>query len=161
MVIEDKQRLVLSQPDFTLTGKPDRIDLLGDGTLEIIDYKTGSPPTKDVAKRFDRQLILLAIMAEKGAFAEVAGRSVSRVTHYALRRDSKQSTNTLSATEVAEAEAELRRLLLAWGRREQGYQARRAKEGVAWDGDYDHLARYGEWSAADEAVPEDVGEDET
>ena len=156
-VIEDKQRLVFDGHDFTLTGKPDRIDLLPDGTLEIIDYKTGSPPKAEDFKRFDRQLVLLAIMAEAGAFEAVAGHPVSRVTHYALGRDPKASVNLMAEGEVKEAEAQFRALLADWARRERGYQARRAKEGVLWDGEYDRLARYGEWSAADWPVPEDVG----
>ena len=37
---------------------------------------------------------------------------------------------------------------------DHGLTARRAMERDAYDTDYDHLSRYGEWSATDDAVPE-------
>jgi double-strand break repair protein AddB len=157
LVIEAKQKLHFPDPDFTLTGKPDRIDLLADRTLEIIDYKTGAAPKKDDILRFDRQLTLLAIMAEAGAFPEVAGHPVARLTHYALGREPRAAPQMLEPGEVDRARDEFSQLLAAWARRDRGYLARRAKEGVGWDGDYDQLARYGEWSAADWPEPEEVG----
>ena len=54
--------------DFILTGKPDRIDRLDDGRLLLIDYKTGDPPTPKQQAHFDKQLLLLAAMAEAGGF---------------------------------------------------------------------------------------------
>ena len=41
-----------------------------------------------------------------------------------------------------------------------GFTAIRAPELRAYAGDYDHLARYGEWSLADDPQPGRVGHDE-
>ncbi len=50
-------------------GKPDRIDRLPDGTLAIVDYKTGSPPTaSQVEAGYALQLGLLGLIADMGAF---------------------------------------------------------------------------------------------
>ena len=50
-------------------GRADRIDRLADGTLAIVDYKTGGPPTKkEVAAGFRLQLGLLGLIARDGAF---------------------------------------------------------------------------------------------
>jgi hypothetical protein len=51
----------------------------------------------------------------------------------------------------------LRTLIARYGERAQGYPSRRAVAELGHAGDYDHLARYGEWSQADDPVPCDVG----
>jgi len=57
-----------------LRGRADRIDLAPDGSLVIVDYKTGQPPTgKQVAAGFALQLGLLGLLAERNSFGEVAG----------------------------------------------------------------------------------------
>jgi ATP-dependent helicase/nuclease subunit B len=51
----------------TLQGMADRIDRLADGSLAIVDYKTGTPPgPKAVAEGFSMQLGLLGLIAENG-----------------------------------------------------------------------------------------------
>ena len=55
-------------------GRVDRIDRLADGSLAIIDYKTGAPPSgKAVEQGFALQLGLLALIARAGGFAEIDG----------------------------------------------------------------------------------------
>ncbi|HEY0270263.1 MAG TPA: PD-(D/E)XK nuclease family protein [Sphingomonas sp.] len=57
-----------------LYGTVDRIDRLADGTLTIIDYKTGQPPApKQVEAGFAMQLGLLGLIAESGGFEGVEG----------------------------------------------------------------------------------------
>jgi ATP-dependent helicase/nuclease subunit B len=54
---------------FTLTGRADRIERRLDGSIFIIDYKTGTAPdTKSVLSGRAPQLPLEAVMAEAGAF---------------------------------------------------------------------------------------------
>jgi ATP-dependent helicase/nuclease subunit B len=58
----------------TLQGMADRIDRLADGSLAIVDYKTGTPPgPKGVAEGFSMQLGLLGLIAEKGGIDGVEG----------------------------------------------------------------------------------------
>ncbi len=55
-----------------LTGKFDRIDAMGDGTIGIVDYKTGQPPsTKAVRAGYSLQLGLLGLIAERGGFVGI------------------------------------------------------------------------------------------
>jgi ATP-dependent helicase/nuclease subunit B len=62
----------------TLSGKADRIDRLGDGTLAIVDYKTGKPPSASaVAAGFSLQLGLIGAIAERGGFAGIGGQASS------------------------------------------------------------------------------------
>ena len=56
--LEEKGKVALAGMDFTLAGTPDRIDRLPDGTLHLIDYKTGTPPSVESQKHFAKQLLL-------------------------------------------------------------------------------------------------------
>jgi ATP-dependent helicase/nuclease subunit B len=60
--------------EVTLKGKADRIDQLADGTLAIVDYKTGQPPSAAAVEAgFSMQLGLLGLLAERGAFPGIEG----------------------------------------------------------------------------------------
>lgn len=66
---------------YELVGKADRIDRLHDGTYEIVDYKTGTPPSKkDVVSGDAPQLALLAYLFEKNN----PHAHVSKLTYVAL-----------------------------------------------------------------------------
>ena len=57
-----------------LQGKADRIDLMSDGRLAIVDYKTGKAPSnKAVEEGYSLQLGLLALIAQAGGFPGVKG----------------------------------------------------------------------------------------
>ncbi|TYB86447.1 double-strand break repair protein AddB [Oceaniovalibus sp. ACAM 378] len=148
---------------FTLTGKADRIDRRTDGRLVIYDYKTGTPPKPPEMEYFDKQLLLEAAMAEAGAVKGVPRAAVAEVAYIGLG-----STPVFTLLPLRDHEAEepldpdetiagLRRLLAAFDRRTQGYSSRRAMHKTWNDGDYDHLARFGEWDESQPPMPEDVG----
>ncbi|MDE8652577.1 double-strand break repair protein AddB [Novosphingobium album (ex Liu et al. 2023)] len=55
-------------------GRADRIDRLADGTLAVVDYKTGMPPTaRRVEQGFALQLGLVGLIAREGGFAGITG----------------------------------------------------------------------------------------
>jgi ATP-dependent helicase/nuclease subunit B len=52
-------------------GRIDRIDRLPDGTLAVIDYKTGMPPSASmVAAGYSLQLGTLGLIAQRGGFRD-------------------------------------------------------------------------------------------
>jgi ATP-dependent helicase/nuclease subunit B len=64
----------ISIAGVTLHGKADRIDRAPDGSLAVLDYKTGTPPgPKAVAEGYSMQLGLLGLIAERGGFKDVEG----------------------------------------------------------------------------------------
>lgn len=64
-----------------LSGTFDRIDRLADGSLAIVDYKTGQPPSaKAVRAGYSLQLGLLGLIAEEGGFEGIDG--VARCFEY-------------------------------------------------------------------------------
>jgi ATP-dependent helicase/nuclease subunit B len=67
---------------FTLTGRADRIDILADGTAELIDFKTGGiPDSREMTEFLAPQLPLEAAMLGAGAFEGVSPAEVSAMTY--------------------------------------------------------------------------------
>lgn len=61
-----------------IKGVADRIDRLHDGTLAIIDYKSGAVPSnKQINAGFAMQLGLLGIIAERGQFSDLWGEAIN------------------------------------------------------------------------------------
>jgi len=57
-----------------VTGRADRIDRLADGTLGIVDYKTGDPPRNAQVKAgYALQLGLVGLIAQAGGFRDADG----------------------------------------------------------------------------------------
>lgn len=160
-LLETKGTLEVPGTPVTLIGKADRIGRMADGTVTIHDYKTGQPPSKEQQAHFDRQLPLLAAMAEAGGFAALGGPAVvARVGYIGLGAAPVLEERALEPGEGRAALDGLARRLAAYGERSRGYLSRRAVEreqGRDAQRDYDHLARYGEWEATEEARGEDVG----
>ncbi|MDW4549125.1 double-strand break repair protein AddB [Defluviimonas sp. D31] len=157
VILEKKGSVPLESGHFTLVAKPDRIDLLDDGRVHIYDYKTGRPPSDKQEEAFEKQLLLEAGMAERGGFADLGPRAVEGATYIWLGGDGSEKPSKIDDAVIARTWAELERLIAAYRRRETGYASRRAVFEARRDGDYDHLARFGEWEMGDGPEPEDVG----
>ena len=147
--------LDLPQIGHSIHGKADRIDLLEDGTLAIYDYKSGGPPSAKQIRHYDRQLLIEAVMAEAGGFKDVHAAKVTHVGHIGLGRTPLAPVIPLIQTDKLDyrtvtVSSELRELLHKFQSHAKGYTARRAMESVRYDGDYDHLSRFGEWDISDD-----------
>lgn len=157
-LLEEEGRIALSNVAFTLKARPDRIDQAEDGSLHIYDYKSGPPPTKKQRKAFEKQMPLEAAMAERGAFAELGPQPVTGFTYIQLGGEGAEETVSRADWDFDAEWAALERLIARYMRRTQGYASRRAVFKAEEQGDYDHLARFGEWQMSDEPVPMDVGQ---
>ncbi|MEO1379640.1 MAG: PD-(D/E)XK nuclease family protein, partial [Pseudomonadota bacterium] len=164
-IAAEKSRRIFSKPlDFevtgqaiidelgvTITAKADRIDCDQAGNLHIYDYKTGSPPTVAQQKAFDKQLLLEAAIAEIAGFGELPPSPVARAVYIGLGSAPKEVLAPLDEIPTKQVWSELAQLLKSYQSAGQGYTARRYVQRTDCDGDYDHLARFGEWSDADAA----------
>lgn len=157
LLLEEPGHIPLTGVAFTLTARPDRIDQLVDGQVHIFDYKSGAPPSEKQMKIFDKQLLLEAAMAERGAFATLGPRKVEGVTYIRLGGAGEEKTYDLADNLAGQTWDGLVRLITRYLTQEQGYVARRAMFETKFPGDYDHLARFGEWEMQDPPKPEDVG----
>ena len=155
MALEAVGRLELPDIGFALTGKVDRVDRLQGGSLAIYDYKSGSPPNANVQKYFDKQLLLSAAMAQGGALEEVSAAPVAEIGYIGLK--GIVQSRSLEAGEIETVLGELTALIARYQRVDQGYAALRAIQRESHVSDYQHLARFGEWSHSDRPVPEAVG----
>jgi len=138
---------------FTLTARADRIDLDGAGAAVIIDYKTGSPPTGNVIEALlAPQLPLEAAILMDGGFDGIAALPVRGLVHVALT--GREPAGELRAitrdpSEIAGRALELLRGLIArYADPSRPYLSRVAPQYADRAGDFDHLARVGEWSLA-------------
>lgn len=143
----------------TIRGKADRIDRLHEGGLVIYDYKSGRPSTPEQVRVYDRQLLIEAVMAEHGAFTDIDADHVAYVAHIGVGRSPVLSRIDLvddGAIDYSTVTvlSELAKLLTAYNDVGTGYISRRAMETLRYDGDYDHLARFGEWDESATTIPE-------
>jgi ATP-dependent helicase/nuclease subunit B len=137
---------------FVLNARADRLERHPDGRVTVIDYKTGGlPERKDVIAGLQPQLPLEAAMVEAGAFAAIGRADVAELCFWRLKGDvaggEERDAAKLPPAELAQAALEgLARLVAHYDRPGTDYPAK-PKPRVAWRGDYDHLARRGEWTA--------------
>jgi ATP-dependent helicase/nuclease subunit B len=153
-------RIVLDAPagPFELTATADRIDLLADGTLALVDYKTGVVPTdRDVTLGLAPQLPLEAVIAQDAGFLGIDGRPVSAIEYWQLTGGHPPGRRQTVAREperlIETARAGLAHLIASFDRPETPYLARPRPAAATRYNDYAHLARIKEWSAADDGGP--------
>jgi ATP-dependent helicase/nuclease subunit B len=142
--------------DFLLHGRADRIDVLKDGTLSILDFKTGTPPTaSQVLVGFAPQLGLEAAMAQAGAFVPIAGGlriselgwiglgKIGRTDPFSSAYDRRDTT----ADQIAETVfGHFTALIGAFDDPARAYQSQARPMFVTrYESPYDHLARVREW----------------
>lgn len=142
--------------DMRLKGRADRIDLNDDGEALLYDYKTGAPPSKARQLVLDKQLLIEAAMVEEGAFGKVGPVPVKAAWYVQIGAQIKEVPAPLTDQSPKEVWDGLIHLFSCWEDRAQGYTAQMAAQTRTFGGDYDHLARYGEWTISDPAHGEDV-----
>lgn len=146
--------------EFLLTGRADRVDEMVDGTLEVIDFKTGAVPSKGAMQAFEvPQLLLEAQMGRAGALEGIGSADTSRLTYIKIGLGPEAFTPrdfiAAEGYDLMEAADEL-------SRRMQGHIAHflfndavamparlMPFKGQRFAGAYDHLARVAEWTAVD------------
>ncbi len=149
-------KVTIDDLGFTLCAKADRIDRDAEGRLILYDYKTGKPPSAREQAAFDKQLLLEAAMAEKGAFDEIDPAPVADAVFIGLGTKPAEIRAPLDEEPPAKIWDEFRQLIAAYQSPEQGFTSRRMLQKDTDKGDFDHLARFGEWDPSTDPTPEDL-----
>ncbi len=137
---------------FVLSAVADRLEHLTDGSLAILDYKTGvAPGLKEIQVGFAPQLTLEAAMAERGAFGLPPNTSVKEALYLKLG-GARSLERPLLFSEISFEDVvqkhydDLVGLLNSFRDETQAYPARPFPKYAARYNAYDHLARVKEWS---------------
>jgi ATP-dependent helicase/nuclease subunit B len=162
---ERAEKTAVGRTGVTLSGYADRVDLLAGGMADILDYKTGSSPSKAQAHTLlAPQLALEGALLRRGAFRGLGAREPSQLAFVRLKPNGEVFEESIldynrqprTAEDLAdEAWARLEKLLDHYADPTTGYLSRALpfREGES-DGDYDHLARVLEWSAGGDSDDE-------
>ena len=137
-----------------LRGVADRVDRCADGSLAIVDYKTGQPPSaRAVAEGYSLQLGLLGLIAEHGGFEGVEG-AAACFEYWSLARKAGRlgfvtsPVGGRSGLDAAEFTTLAARNFIAvaerWLTGADSFTARLHPEYAPY-GEYDQLMRLDEW----------------
>ena len=156
LAVETKGEMVIAAGgrDHVITARADRIDGRPDGYAIVIDYKTGTPPKKaQMEAGYRPQLPLEGAMIAKGGFKDVAARPIGAIEVWQLKGGQPAGQITAfgdsdAARLVDQAIGGVARLLARYADPRQPYLATPNPKQAAY-GDYDHLARVGEWGQGD------------
>jgi ATP-dependent helicase/nuclease subunit B len=141
--------------DVRLHGVADRIDRLADGSVAIVDYKTGTPPSgRAVKDGYSLQLGLLGLIADRGGFEGIEG-AAACFEYWSLARDKGGSLgyvrspvggrNGIEPGEFTEmAERNFLWSVSQWLTGAEPFTAKLHPEYAPY-GDYDQLMRLDEW----------------
>jgi ATP-dependent helicase/nuclease subunit B len=145
---EIRGKLTLTTPlgPFECTAKADRIDLLPDGRLRIIDYKTGSPPSdQDVFLGFSPQLPLEGAIALHQGFEGIYSTTLESLQYWWVRGDARGSLIRSIPGDPRELAIKalegLQRMILLFEDNAIPYSARPVPSKALKYDDYLHLAR--------------------
>lgn len=155
---EIQGRFEFSEIPMTLTGYADRIDILPEGGVHIVDYKSGTVPTKRQQLYFDKQLLIEAAMIENGAFSDIPPTSEIRAYYVGIGAKYTEVDAPIAEETPAQTWERLRKLLITYRDENKGYTARRAAEYEGDYDDYDGISRFGEWDITDDVYPQKVGQ---
>jgi ATP-dependent helicase/nuclease subunit B len=150
--VEGRMRFDAPAGPFELIAKADRVDRLTDGSISIVDYKTGGlPRTKEITLGFAPQLPLEAAMAENGAFRDVPAAEVSQLEFWRLTGgdpagERKPAGKDIEALAAVALEG-LKNLVARFDDPATAYLSQPDPEHATTYADFNHLARLQEWSS--------------
>jgi len=143
--------------NFNLRGILDLVERRPDG-YSFIDHKTGDPSSvKAIEAGFDPQLPLAAFLADKGGLEDMKAAPTSALGYIRVKGSNdgfehrriaeNDHTKLKTAQELADEAVEtLRKLIEAFDQEETAYPSQPRAQYVNKYGDFDDLARRGEWS---------------
>ncbi len=138
--------------DFKLTARIDRVEYRRDGSLAVIDYKTGAVPTQNQAQRADiNQLALYAVMLRCGRadlslpFTSPDDYHRYSLHYWRLASHPKQCANQQLLIGLSEAEQKARLLVEEYCNPDTVFASPEELGASSRYDPYEHLCRREEW----------------
>lgn len=136
--------------DFTFTAKADRIDELKDGSINIIDYKTGQIASKkQVLSGHALQLLLEGLIAQKNGYQSICNTKVNNLIYWQLGKKSLE-IEAQKEDVIAKCEDYLLKLVSTFDFETTPYHSRPTPKFIPKNKDYEHLSRIKEWSVLED-----------
>lgn len=148
-----------SNGEFVLTARADRIEETVDGKINIVDYKTGAnvPSATSVVSGYNVQLPVEAIIAESGGFDGVNKAEVASMSYWKVADKVIKIENTQAEQSIENTTNRLKKLIEDFDDENTPYYSHPNPGNFGID--YDHLARYLEWSLKDNDLAAEKNED--
>lgn len=149
--LEQYGRLEVALPNgrITLIARADRLDEMAKGGIGIYDYKFTKPPDKRLPDA-TMQLMLEAQIANEGGFDKIGARIPSRAEVIVIGKpEDDVLIEDLDGT-WRENWTKFTALMDGFLSGQHNYGARYNPTDFDRPGDFDHLARFGEWSDGDD-----------
>jgi ATP-dependent helicase/nuclease subunit B len=142
--------------DVVLEATADRVEKLADGTLAMIDFKTGQPKrAKQVQSGLEPQLALEAAIGARAGFDRFKPAPTSELIYFRMALSARTADadngqplefDGKTTMQVAEDAFEgLQKLIKQYADPKQGYLSKPRVEFIWSVSDYDRLARRAEW----------------
>ena len=148
----------INDTEFELRARADRIDVLQDNSIRIIDYKTGTPPSQKQVETFlAPQLTLEAALVLNNGFKGIHSSIISEILYLHLGGGKKGlKVNSITSKQGLDALAKkhmgyLHSLLQEYCDPTLAYLPRLRVKTENEAADFDHLSRHLEWILAGEA----------
>ncbi|MDE3059566.1 MAG: double-strand break repair protein AddB, partial [Pseudomonadota bacterium] len=136
---------------FTLTGRIDRMEIGNDGTITIVDYKTGSVPSaRDIEGGLANQLPLEALVVMHGKLLNHVSPEGSNIVMEYWKLSGKGDGGEITVMDAATIEASRERLetlIREFDNAATPYAAQSNPSLRPAYNDYEHLTRRQEWEA--------------
>ena len=154
--VETKGEVVFETPErkITFLAKADRIVVSSDGDAHIIDYKTGSVPTKKSVKegRSTQMLVEAALLSKQG-FSQIGKAETSQLEYWKLRGRGKPVTEISNVSQpdldIEDVYEAMCQLALRFENEDMAYWSEPDPRTKPAYSDYRHLARIKEWRAGE------------
>ena len=141
--------------DFRLTAKADRIDELKDGSINILDYKTGKIPTlKQIKSGHALQLLIEGLIAKERAFNNIKSNKIDKLVYWQLGNSKLELDEEVDEL-LEKTEEYLKKLINIFDFETTPYHCRPTPKFIPKNRDYEHLARIKEWSVQEEGESND------
>ncbi len=138
---------------FTITARADRLDVLKDGSINVIDYKTGEiRKPKEIKLGYAPQLPIEGLIAREGGFKNkeesIKKANVNELIYWRLGEE-KSQTAADDEDLLDKTLERLKELVEKFDDKQTPYYARPNPKHVLKYTNYEHLARVKEWQSGE------------